>query len=105
MLLVFIASKAKKQNPEVKALNEFIHKVHREDRTREALPEQMSASSPVKRRKALSIMRSLHFLALLKWSPNEPDSSLLFVYSFPTDSSSHLRAVLGTFYKAIWHYL
>lgn len=47
-LSVFIASKGKKQDPEVKAQNEFIHKAHREDRNRRTFLEQTSISCPVK---------------------------------------------------------
>lgn len=47
-LSAFIASKAKKQDPEVKAQNEFIHSTHKEDRDRETVLKQTSASPPVK---------------------------------------------------------
>ena len=101
-----MASKAKKQDSEVKAQSEFVHNAQREDKARGTVLEQMSASPPVKmKEKGTFSYLIISVLFFAEMVTNNPDPSILFVNSFPADFSSSLRASLGTFCQVIWQYL
>ena len=103
---VTIASKAKKQDSEVKAQNESVHNAQRKVKARGNLLKQMSASPPVKmKEKGTCSYMIISVLCFAEIVTNEPYPSILFLNSFPADFSSSLRASLGTFCKAVWQYL
>lgn len=96
-----------KQDPEIKAQNEFIHNTHEKERARGTLLEQMSIGSLLKMKEkgAFSYVVTSSVLGFAEIVANKPDPFLFFVYSFPTDFSSCLRAALGTFCKVIFQYM
>lgn len=91
-----------KQDPEIKAQNEFIHNAHKEERARGTLLEEISIGSLLKMKEKDTFSYVVtSVLCFAEMVTDEPDPFVFFVHSFPANFSSCIRAALGTFCKAI----